>query len=110
MYHSDRGGQYASRALQDKLKAYGMICSMSRKGSRWGKTPTESWFNSFKDEWVHGSRFVTQADRKATCFECIKVFYAPNEAPLGGSNQPWVTSRRFNSWKIGSVSNNSKNW
>ena len=32
MHRSDRGSQYASHAFQEKLKEYGMICSMSRKG------------------------------------------------------------------------------
>ena len=31
-----------------------MICSMSRKGNCWDNAPTESWFNSFKNERVHG--------------------------------------------------------
>jgi transposase InsO family protein len=46
LHHSDRGSQYASDAFQDKLKAYGMTCSMSRKGNCWDNAPTESWFNS----------------------------------------------------------------
>jgi len=46
--------QYASQPFQDKLKAYGMACSMSRKGNCWDNAPTESWFNSFKNERVHG--------------------------------------------------------
>ncbi len=33
MHHSDRGSQYASHVFQDKLKAFGMTCSMSRKGT-----------------------------------------------------------------------------
>jgi len=35
LHHSDRGSQYASHAFQDKLKEYGMTCSMSRKGNCW---------------------------------------------------------------------------
>jgi len=35
LHHSDRGSQYASRAFQDRLTAYGMACSMSRKGNCW---------------------------------------------------------------------------
>jgi putative transposase len=31
LHHSDRGSQHASTALQNKLKDYGMKCSMSRK-------------------------------------------------------------------------------
>jgi putative transposase len=75
MHHYDRGSQCASHAFQDKLKEYGMVCSMSRKGNCWYNAPTESWFNSFKDEWVHGVRFATHADMKATSFKYIEVFY-----------------------------------
>ena len=32
IHHSDRGSQYASHEYQRTLKAYGMLCSMSRKG------------------------------------------------------------------------------
>ena len=75
LYHSDRGSQYASHAVQDKLQAYGMTCSMSRKGNCWDNAPTESWFNSFKNERVHGIRYATLADMKAASFEYIEVFY-----------------------------------
>ena len=37
--------------------------------------PTESWFNSFKNERVHGIRYATHADMKAASFEYIEVFY-----------------------------------
>ena len=75
MHHSDRGSQYASHAFQDKLKEYGMVCSMSRKGNCWDNAPTESWFNSFKNERVHGIRYATHAAMKATSFEYIEAFY-----------------------------------
>lgn len=75
MHHSDRGSQYASHAFQDKLKDYGMICSMSRKGNCWDNAPTESWFNSFKNERVHGLRFETRAAMTAMSFEYIEVLY-----------------------------------
>jgi transposase InsO family protein len=64
-----------SHTFQDKLKAFGMICSMSRKGNCWDNAPTESWFNSFKNERVHGIRYATHADMKAASFEYIEVFY-----------------------------------
>lgn len=75
MHHSDRGSQYASHAFQDKLTEYGMTCSMSRKGNCWDNAPTESWFNSFKNERVHGWRFATREEMTATAFEYIEVFY-----------------------------------
>lgn len=75
MHHSDRGSQYASHVFQEKLKEYGMVCSMSRKGNCWDNAPTESWFNSFKNERVHGFRYATHADIRASSFEYIEVFY-----------------------------------
>ena len=75
MHHSDRGSQYASHAFQDKLKEFGMTCSMSRKGNCWDNAPTESWFNSFKNERAHGVRYETHANIKAVAFEYIEVFY-----------------------------------
>jgi transposase InsO family protein len=75
LHHSDRGSQYASDAFQGKLKEYGMTCSMSRKGNCWDNAPTESWFNSFKNEWIHGERFATRAELTSVSFEYIEVFY-----------------------------------
>ena len=75
LYHSDRGSQYASQAFQKKLGDYGMACSMSRKGNCWDNAPTESWFNSFKNERTHGLRYATHAEMRAEAFEYIEVFY-----------------------------------
>ena len=52
-----------------------MICSMSHKGNCWGNAPTESWFNSFKRERVHGLRYETRAEMTAMSFEYIEVLY-----------------------------------
>lgn len=75
MLHSDRGSQYCSHSYQAKLKTYGMICSMSRKGNCWDNTPVESWFGSFKNEVTYGKRFDTHDLMKTTCFDYIEVFY-----------------------------------
>ena len=75
IHHSDRGSQYASHAFQGKLADYGMLCSMSRKGNCWDNAPTESWFNSFKNERVFGEHFCTREAMKAAAFEYIEVFY-----------------------------------
>ncbi len=73
--HSDRGSQYASHEYQRKLGAYGMRCPMSRKGNCWDNAPTESFFNSLKNERVHATRYRTHQDAKADLFEYIEVFY-----------------------------------
>ena len=75
IHHSDRGSQYASLAFQAKLAGYGMVCSMSRKGNCWDNAPTESFFNSLKNERVHGTRYPTRDAAIADLFEYIEVFY-----------------------------------
>ncbi|WP_162911129.1 IS3 family transposase, partial [Azohydromonas sediminis] len=49
--------------------------SMSRKGDCWDNAPTESFFNSLKNERVHGTTYATRADAMADLFEYIEVFY-----------------------------------
>lgn len=75
IHHSDRGSQYASHAFQARLKEYGMVCSMSRKGNCWDNAPSESFFNSLKNERVHGTRYSTRADAEADLFDYIEPFY-----------------------------------
>jgi putative transposase len=75
IHHSDRGSQYASQAFQDKLAEYGMICSMSRKANCWDNAPSESFFNSLKNERVHGTRYETRDEAVADLFAYIEVFY-----------------------------------
>jgi len=75
IHHSDRGSQYASHAFQSRLKEYDMVCSMSRKGNCWDNAPTESFFNSLKNERVHGTRYRTRAAAEADLFDYIEPFY-----------------------------------
>lgn len=48
--------------FQEKLAEYGMVCSMSRQGNCWDNAPTESFFNSLKNERVHGTRYPTREE------------------------------------------------
>jgi putative transposase len=75
IHHSDRGSQYASHAFQARLAEYGMVCSMSRKGNCWDNAPSESFFNSLKNERVHGTRYPTREAAIADLFDYIEVFY-----------------------------------
>ena len=52
-----------------------MTCSMSRKGNCWDNAPTESFFNSLKNERVHGTRYATHDEARADLFDYIEVFY-----------------------------------
>lgn len=75
LFHSDRGSQYASHAYQARLADYGMTASMSRKGNCWDNAPTESFFNSLKNERVHGVSYATREQATADVFHYIAVFY-----------------------------------
>ena len=75
IHHSDRGSQYASYAFQARLKEYGMVCSMSRKGNCWDNAPAESFFNSLKNERVHNTRYHTRDEARADLFDYIELFY-----------------------------------
>ena len=48
---------------------------MSRKGHCWDHAPTESFFNSLKNERVHGTRYATRQAAEADAFEYLEVFY-----------------------------------
>ncbi len=100
LHHSDRGSQYASRAFQNKLAEYGMICSMSRQGNCWDNAPTESFFNSLKNERVHGTRYATRSSAMADLFDYIEPFYnrKRRHSTLGSKSpihflQDWVSTQ-----------------
>ena len=61
--------------MRDKLAEYGMTASMSRKGNCWDNAPTESFFNSLKNERVHSARYATREQAEADLFEYVAVFY-----------------------------------
>lgn len=100
MHHSDRGSQYASHAFQDRLTEYGMVCSMSRKGNCWDNAPTESFFNSLKNERVHGMRYATRDEAIADLFAYIEPFYnrSRRHSTLGYTSptqflHDWITTQ-----------------
>lgn len=62
VHHSDRGSQYASFGYQERLKAYGMVTSMSRKGNCWDNAPMERFFRSLKSERLDACRFLTRGE------------------------------------------------
>lgn len=62
-------------AMCARRHEYGMTTSMSRRGNCWDNAPSESFFNSLKNERVHGTTYATRADAEADLFEYIEVFY-----------------------------------
>ena len=84
--HAEVKAAYGSRRTHRELHEWGhciglrwvegliMTGSMSRKGSCWDSAPTESFFNSLKNERVHGTTYPTRADAQADLVEHIEAF------------------------------------
>ncbi len=75
--HSDRGSQYASEKLREKMNLCGIIASMSRKGNCWDNAHCESFFHSLKTELVYRRKFKTREEAKQAIFDWIECWYNP---------------------------------
>jgi len=73
LHHSDRGSPYASEDYQAILKAYGITCSMSRRGDCFDNAVMEAFFSTVKTEL--GDRFETGDEAKRALFEYVEAFY-----------------------------------
>lgn len=75
IFHSDRGSQYASEAFRKLLKSHRALPSMSRKGNCYDNAYVESWFGSFKKEWLYRNSYATEKELRQVVFEYIEVWY-----------------------------------
>ena len=73
LHHSDQGSTYASEAYQRLLDAYGITCSMSRRGDCYDNAVMEAFFSSLKSEVA--DRFPSCGEAKMELFDYIEVFY-----------------------------------
>ncbi len=73
--HTDRGSQYASEKMREKMNLVGIIASMSRKGNCWDNAHCESFFHSLKTELVYRTTFKTREEAKQAIFEWIECWY-----------------------------------
>jgi transposase InsO family protein len=76
IHHSDRGSQYACHEYQKRLKQYGMIPSMSRKGDCWDNSPMERFFRSLKSERLAFCRFETRQSARLEVLDYIGFYNA----------------------------------
>ncbi len=75
IHHSGRGSQYCSLSYQELLKEFGMVPSMSRKGSCYDNAPMESFFGPLKTELVQHRKYRTRQESMAEICEYLEVFY-----------------------------------
>ena len=75
LHHTDRGSTYGSEAYRNKLIAYGLVPSMSRKGDCYDNAVAESFFSTLKNELIFGQRFASREDARSEVFKFIEIFY-----------------------------------
>jgi transposase InsO family protein len=61
VFHSDRGIEYAAHAFRSIMRRHGFVQSMNRPGQMNDNAHMESFFHSFKTEYIHGKTFHTDA-------------------------------------------------
>lgn len=83
--HADQGAGYCSSSYHDLLKEYGMVGSMSRKGTPYDNAPMESFFSILKNEGLKLYRGLDMRELQ----EKVKGFieYYNNERPQWGLNK-----------------------
>ena len=75
IFHSDRGSTYAAKAFTDELQRLGFRASMSRKANCWDNAVSESFFASYKTEWMPEDGYDTINDGLGDVFRYIEAFY-----------------------------------
>jgi putative transposase len=75
IHHSDRGVQYASNDYIDRLKARGIIISMSRPGNPYDNAWAESFMKTLKTEEIDGRRYRDLDDATSSIGIFIEEVY-----------------------------------
>lgn len=75
IHHSDRGTQYTSMALGDRLARSGIAASMGLPGSGLDNALAESFFASLETELIDRSSWPTRAAARVAVFDWIERFY-----------------------------------
>jgi transposase InsO family protein len=75
LFHSDRGGQYLSAAVQRTLDQHGLVASTSRPGHCLDNAVAESFFHTLKTELVYQHRYRTREEARLAVFDYIAAFY-----------------------------------
>jgi putative transposase len=75
VFHSDRGGPYLSRRVQQLAERYDLVTSASRPGRCLDNAVAESFFHTLKTELVYQHRYRTREEARLAIFEYIAAFY-----------------------------------
>ena len=100
VHHSDRGVQYASQKLRERLAQHDVTMSMSRKGDPWDNAMMESFFGSLKTEWI-ATGYDTEEEARMEVFKYIEMFYNPTRRHSAlGYVSPAEYERRYEAGEL----------
>jgi len=75
IHHSDRGLQYACCEYRQKLRRYGLVASMSRKGNCYDNAAMEAFWSTLKREALEDSATWSKDQVRRVLFEYIESIY-----------------------------------
>ena len=75
LHHTDRGSTYGSDDYRNKLLAFDLMPSMSRKGDCYDNAVAESFFSTLKNELIYGQIFVSRSHARSELFKFIEIYY-----------------------------------
>lgn len=74
VFHSDRGIEFSNYEFRQQLRDLGMVQSMNRPGKMNDNAHMESFFHSMKCEELHGKKFKTEQQLRATLRSYIRFY------------------------------------
>lgn len=75
LLHSVQGPQYTSRTFTDFCKEAGILQSMSKRGCPYDNSPMESFYGTFKAEFIRKHRFSSDEELNKATKEYVYVYY-----------------------------------
>ncbi len=75
VHHTDQAPLYSAHAYRKRMRAHGMLPSMSARGDCYDNAVAESFFSNLKNELVHHCDFASRVAARAAIFDYIEVFY-----------------------------------
>ena len=77
IFHTDRGIEFGANEIQRIWQEYGVKASMNRPGQCTDNAEMESFFHSFKGEWMKNRYFSSERNLRAAIRGYIQDFYNP---------------------------------
>lgn len=75
LLHSDQGSQYTSQAFTQYCSQNHIKQSMSRAGCPYDNSPMESFYGTFKAEFINKHRFSTDKELNEATMDYVYVYY-----------------------------------